>query len=262
MDRNHISSFFSDQIRPVSTRKRHDELHQPLLSEKRFLDRSDHGATAILSSERPFGDTSLSDDHYITALPDLFLPPGAKKLYYPQDVYPCPDIAADKSRTILRQALTLRQKSSWSIVHSEQTESKETVAETRMVDNSWASEKTTSCLKATDWIKRAASVTFGRRHRKSITTAFLHEPCNDVSDMPPMPPRPFIHRSNGAAARAAAAAQNELLRPTRSYKSASKDSRLVEPKITRDSESGIGIDLRDREEDTTLVDVPVSRLGQ
>lgn len=48
--------------------------------------------------------------------------------------------------------------------------------------------------------------------------------------------------SAGAAARAAAAAQNEL---TRAERAASKSS---ESKLTRDTESGIGIDLRDRSE--------------
>ena len=61
--------------------------------------------------------------------------------------------------------------------------------------------------------------------------------------------------ANGAAARAAVAAQNELL-------DALKHIRLAEPKVTRDSESGVGIEVRSHGESTADVGVPVVRKGE
>ena len=242
--------------------RRHDELHQTLLPEERFLDRSRH-TTPATGSERSLGIASHPYDHYITALPDLSLPQGANTLYPPQDILPHSDTTTDKSRHVFSRTTTLRPKSSWSIGGSKQTESKDTAPEMPMMDISLAPEKTTSCIRAADWIKRAANLTFSRKRRKSVATvSTFREKCADVSTIPQMPSRPSIHRSSGAAARAAAAAQNELLGSTRNLETASKDSTLVEPTIARDSESGIGIDLRDREEDIALVDVPISRQGQ
>lgn len=72
--------------------------------------------------------------------------------------------------------------------------------------------------------------------------------------------------SGGAAARAAAAAQNELWGAGRVVVSKGDmitkgDPRLWELKLTRDSESGIGIDLRDRS-DSADSDVAVVRKGK
>jgi F-box and WD-40 domain protein 1/11 len=52
------------------------------------------------------------------------------------------------------------------------------------------------------------------------------------------PPRIPDDLMSGAAARAAAATQNEILETVRNL-------RLVEPKVPRDSESGIGIEMLD-----------------
>jgi F-box and WD-40 domain protein 1/11 len=53
------------------------------------------------------------------------------------------------------------------------------------------------------------------------------------------PPRIPDDLMSGAAARAAAATQNEMFESVRNL-------RIPEPKIPRDSESGIGIEMRDR----------------
>ena len=68
-------------------------------------------------------------------------------------------------------------------------------------------------------------------------------------------PRPSEKPVSGAAARAAAAAQNEVIDSMRNL-------RLAEPKLTRDSESGVGIEVRDRGEAITDLDVPVIRRGK
>ena len=69
---------------------------------------------------------------------------------------------------------------------------------------------------------------------------------------PPMAPD---RSASGAAARAAAAAQNEVIENMRNL-------RLAEPKLSRDSESGVGIEIRDRGEAITDLDVPVIRKGK
>jgi len=61
--------------------------------------------------------------------------------------------------------------------------------------------------------------------------------------------------AKGAAARAAVAAQNELYESIRNM-------RLGEARVTRDSESGVGIEVRDRGEVMSDTDIPVVRKGK
>lgn len=84
---------------------------------------------------------------------------------------------------------------------------------------------------------------------------------DDLTALPSFPgcekeqPRILDDRvSKGAAARAAAAAQNEMYESIRNM-------RLEEPKVTRDSESGVGIEVRDRGEVMSDPDIPVVRKG-
>lgn len=75
------------------------------------------------------------------------------------------------------------------------------------------------------------------------------------SEPPILPDDPF----GGAAARAAAAAQNELTKAERAATRA--DSKIWDGKVTRDSESGIEIDLRDRSE-LSDAELAVVRIGK
>ena len=59
----------------------------------------------------------------------------------------------------------------------------------------------------------------------------------------------------GAGARAAAAAQNELYESLRNM-------RLEEPKVTLDSESGVGIEVRDQGDVMSDTEIPVIRKGE
>ena len=70
------------------------------------------------------------------------------------------------------------------------------------------------------------------------------------------PSRPSLNIASGAAARAAAAAQNEILDSMRNIT-------LAEPQLTRDSESGVGIEVRDDGEKMADFDfdIPVVRQG-
>ena len=69
------------------------------------------------------------------------------------------------------------------------------------------------------------------------------------------PPRPSLNLGSGAAARAAAAAQNEILDSMRNI--------TLAERLTRDSESGVGIEVRDGGEKMAEFDfdVPVVRQG-
>ena len=70
------------------------------------------------------------------------------------------------------------------------------------------------------------------------------------------PSRPSLNLASGAAARAAAAAQNELLDSIRNIS-------LAESCLTGDSESGVGIEIRDSGETIAEFDfdIPVVRRG-
>jgi hypothetical protein len=108
--------------------------------------------------------------------------------------------------------------------------------------------------KGPSWIRRAAVTTFGLRR---FSEPRAHDPVYggeydsrsnfhvpEIGVEPPL----SINPSGGAAARAAAAAQNEMFETSRALKL--RDStRLGEPHVTNDSESGIGIDIRDKYED-------------
>ena len=120
--------------------------------------------------------------------------------------------------------------------------------------------------------------------RRCISTSLKHRPSTPSSSMTPPPPydgslifedddftalpampgcaiepepsRPPSNLASGAAARAAAAAQNEILGYMRNMT-------LAEPHLTRDSESGVGIEVRDSGETMTEFDfeIPVVRQG-
>ena len=106
-----------------------------------------------------------------------------------------------------------------------------------------------STSKTSRWLQHCATSTFRPRRRLRRIQETCCEPTikpNDiVSPLPGScmkPPRIPHDLMSGAAARAAAATQNEILESVRNH-------RTVEPKIPRDSESGIGIELRDRWEE-------------
>ncbi|MCJ1244085.1 hypothetical protein MMC30_001283 [Trapelia coarctata] len=128
------------------------------------------------------------------------------------------------------------------------------------------------------WLRRTASMRF-HHHRRSST--FTRPPTSYTAFVPSfnMPPLEFgpEHKSTprrltgGAAARAAAAAQNESTRSSTihdgpmtfrdtSSRSLTLIDRLVlmEPKVNNDAESGIGIDIRDRSDETDLT-IPITR---
>lgn len=118
-----------------------------------------------------------------------------------------------------------------------------------------------------NWLRRAASTSFGRSRRPSLLkTLALH---NNTSRTPPDSTSPgtgigpsFTSGTlvGGAAARAAAAAQNERIEAKR-ISVLRQDSRSVEPPVPTDSESGIGIEVRDRF-DCMDITLPVVRQGQ
>lgn len=125
--------------------------------------------------------------------------------------------------------------------------------------------------KASEWLRRAASTRFGhRRHSTSAPmasfdqrpkTSYNTAPGDRVITEPPIWDFTDYRHASGAAARAAAAAQNEFSGSARTLVTRG-ENRFSDLKTTEDSESGIGIDLRDRVEETTEAAVPVVRQGQ
>ncbi|MCJ1284313.1 hypothetical protein MMC26_003644 [Xylographa opegraphella] len=118
---------------------------------------------------------------------------------------------------------------------------------------------------ASSWLRRTVSTTF-RRHRRpsnscpfaqrinkhymSTTTPRTPQLDMDILNHPRNPP-------GGAAARAAAAAQNELLESAR-FSTMQDNLRLFQLKASNDSESGIGIELRESSDDVDLT-LPIMR---
>ncbi|MCJ1479512.1 hypothetical protein MMC13_008198 [Lambiella insularis] len=104
------------------------------------------------------------------------------------------------------------------------------------------------------WLPRDTSTMFGRYRKRRLSGSVVSSIPNTPAFTPFIDPRTSpvneapsiisLNPAGGAAARAAAAAQNEMLESIRSPTPRDK-SRLVEPKITNDSESGIGIELRE-----------------
>ncbi|MCJ1401004.1 hypothetical protein MMC11_004216 [Xylographa trunciseda] len=118
---------------------------------------------------------------------------------------------------------------------------------------------------ASSWLRRTVSTTF-RCHRRPSNSSVFPERVNKQNASPVTLRAPetdteiFNYSRNppgGAAARAAAAAQNEILESAR-FSTMQDNSRLTQPKISNDSESGIGIDLRDSSDDLNLT-LPVLR---
>ena len=117
------------------------------------------------------------------------------------------------------------------------------------------------------WLRRLKSRSFRSMDLRStpdstspqsmqILHAHGHRPTRipdlgEMRDVGHEQPKPRADLSSGAAARAAAAAQNELLDNMRRL-------RLSESKLTRDSESGIGIE---RGDSTISFEIPVVRQG-
>lgn len=120
-------------------------------------------------------------------------------------------------------------------------------------------QKTSLRPKTPRWVRRCFSSTFHHHRRPLALPNSYHESPfeNDylISPLPGSgidPPKIPEDLNSGAAARAAAASQNEILESIRI-------SRLAESKIQRDSESGIGIEIRDQEDNS---DTTVLRIGE
>ena len=106
--------------------------------------------------------------------------------------------------------------------------------------------------KASSWLKRTTSTRFAQ-HRRSSTCTLSHTPCtipiesNTTLPCPESRPESSDALRNpvgGAAARAAAAAQNEAQILARSL-TLRDNSRLAQPRVNTDTESGVGIEIRD-----------------
>lgn len=122
--------------------------------------------------------------------------------------------------------------------------------------------------KTSGWLRRVASSGFRKNKDSSATSTpspdrapYAHTITSPVPGSGSEPPILPYDPARGAAARAAAAAQNEMLGVGRVL-TLRDDARLSESKLARDSESGIGIDLRDRTDETPETEIPIVRKGR
>ena len=120
---------------------------------------------------------------------------------------------------------------------------------------------------ASSWLRRTVNTTF-RRHKRPLNSTAIpqltNKHCVSISSLcaPQLDmdtPNQSLNPPGGAAARAAAAAQNEILESARLL-TMQDNLRLVQPKVSNDSESGIGIDLREPSDDMDLT-LPIMRTG-
>ncbi|MCJ1416767.1 hypothetical protein MMC32_003105 [Xylographa parallela] len=118
---------------------------------------------------------------------------------------------------------------------------------------------------ASSWLRRTVNTTF-RRHKRPLNSTAIpqltNKHCVSISSLcaPQLDmdtPNQSLNPPGGAAARAAAAAQNEILESARLL-TMQDNLRLVQPKVSNDSESGIGIDLREPSDDMDLT-LPIMR---
>lgn len=149
-----------------------------------------------------------------------------------------------------RGSLSRRQKSHPSLLSSELRVSGEAALSGLGTDtHKKLDHKGCMTLRPPRWLQSCAAATFWpRRRSRTIPETCYESSCEPDRVISPRPgtgmkpPRIPDDMMSGAAARAAAATQNEILESVRNL-------RLLEPKIPRDSESGIGIEMRDRWEE-------------
>ncbi|CAG7982314.1 unnamed protein product [Penicillium salamii] len=114
----------------------------------------------------------------------------------------------------------------------------------RMASGSWDARSTKVAWQGC--VNRRPSLnSVSALHGFYAPTASIPAPIPGRGSEPPVFPN---HVFSGAAARAAAAAQNEQMEMTRTAKAERESNKILEMRIPQDSESGIGIDLRDRSE--------------
>ncbi|KAL2043029.1 hypothetical protein N7G274_004088 [Stereocaulon virgatum] len=131
------------------------------------------------------------------------------------------------------------------------------------------SEDKPSHPQSSGWLRRRLPSTIGQAH-PPVSSVFASSPPQlpmvssysyddeNFTALPVFPsgeaelPKLPVKIASGAAARAAAAAQNEIIDSMRNV-------RLAEPKVTRDSESGVGIEVRDHGEVAKSLHVPYIR---
>ena len=181
--------------------------------------------------------------------------------------------AIEEFRSHLTRALSRRKRSNFSLNRSTGGEHGEYIHKYSESCPAYTVEQESAARPQTSgWLRRRLSTTAGqaRPPASSIFTSpqfhFTARPSYSYDDenftaLPSFPgvesepPKPPEKIASGAAARAAAAAQNEIIDSLRNI-------RLTEPKVTMDSESGVGIEVRNRGESTVEFDIPVVRQGE
>ena len=169
----------------------------------------------------------------------------------------------DDKSGVPKRTIPKRSKSLHGLINTKPKDSRDTSQSSQRLSASITLDQSTETPRtACGWLRRCVSGTLGRRHRFQGISAPTSD-SRQLYDSPEMMPIPGIgieppqvpdSTTSGAAARAAAAAQNQILKSV-------QNTRLAEPTITRDSESGIGIEVRDGGGENTECTIPVVRKG-
>lgn len=129
----------------------------------------------------------------------------------------------------------------------------------RMASGSWDVRSTKPYWHQGYGVNRRPSLnSVSALHSFYAPTASIPAPIPGRGQAPPVLPN---HKSAGAAARAAAAAQNEQMEAARMAK-VELENKILDLRVPQDSESGICIDLRDRSDVSDSDLLAIMRLGK
>ena len=252
MERPRTSHFFTEFSWPYRVRKSQIDTTTTPLSRGSTSDYLEKGSSSVLTESelpkrhntfRPSGEGSLDTrEHSVNERSSMAGNMG-------------------ESRSLRRRASTLRRKSFLKTIFQK----------TKDDGHSGQEQETASTEKSgvLSRIRRAASMSQGRNRRPSTSASSAQHDCDShviryattIPQIGTEAPMTSHIPHGGAAARAAAAAQNERFGSARSL--ALPDGlRAAERKISNDSESGIGIDLRDRTDELVDLELPLARMGK
>ena len=258
MERSRTSHFFAELTWPYRMRKSQTNTSNTALSDGSTSDYLEKWTSTVSIQQSVLTESESPKGH------NTFRPLGEGSLDTLQhSMNEKPRVVGNmgESGSLRRRASTLRRKSFLKTifqktkdgVHSGQEQETATTEKSGVLSR----------------IRRAASMSQGRNRRPSTSASSALHDCDShvihyattIPQIGTEAPKSSHIPHGGAAARAAAAAQNERFGSARSL-TLQDGLRAAERKISNDSESGIGIDLRDRPDEMVDVELPLARMGR
>ena len=201
------------------------------------------------------GQKATLEDHHNSFYPSTFdipVPPAGQQVRPPRKSFPGLNNALNEIRSLPRRAASLRHKTLGSFKSSYHKE--------KNINNSIDIQPTSPDFpRRLNWFQRerhpSSKCSGARTQTADSSSACLSIPSIELETVS-LPRTP----TGGAAARAAAAAQNEIYELT-GASTTRKELRPAEPNLINDSESGICIDIRDSQEDVDDLEHLIIRKG-